>query len=98
MNVLKALDDKLPRGWKTALLALALVVALNYYFAQSASTALWLLSKLLTGGVVGYMLDRMAFPNDRPHQFDDRPNLKTEAWRRRAIIIAGCAVAAGVSA
>lgn len=93
-----ALDARLPRGWKVALVALILVAILAHWFSQSPSTAIWLVAKLLAGAFVGYIADRMGFPEGRPHLFIGQPELLREAWRRRAIIIAGCVVAAGVSA
>ena len=93
-----AIDAALPRGWKVAVAAIILAAIGVHYFALSLSTPLWLVTKLLAGAFVGYLADRMGFPDARPHLYKDQPELQQAAWRRRSVIIAGCVVAAGVSA
>ena len=91
------LDERLPRGWKMALVALILIAVATHYFSLSLSTPIYFVVKLTLGAVVGYCADRMAFPHDRVHEITD-PVLKGEAYRRRAVIVGAAMVAAGVSA
>lgn len=92
------IDDALPRGWKVALAAVVLMGIGVHYFALSLSTPLWLVTKLLAGAFVGLVADWMGFPDGRPHLFESGSEAQQAAWRRRSVIIAGCVVAAGVSA
>jgi hypothetical protein len=95
---LVVIDKALPRGWKVALAAVIAVGIGAHYFSMSLSTPLWLLTKLLLGGFVGLVVDWMGFPAGRPHFFEAGSEAQQAAWRRRSVVIAGCVVAAGVSA
>lgn len=92
------IDAALPRGWKTAAAAVMLVWVGVHFFAMNLSTPLWLVTKLLAGAFVGLVADWMGFPAGRPHLFEHGSEAQIAAWRRRSVIIAGCVVAAGVSA
>ena len=92
------IDEALPRGWKTALAALILVGIGVHVFALNWSTPLWLVSKLLMGGFSGLVVDWMGFPKGRPHLFAEGSPERLAAWDRRAKVIMGCVVAAGVGA
>lgn len=91
-------DAAMPRGWWMALIALVLCVIVVKYGGARWSTPVWLAAKLTIGAYVGYWADRMGFLGARPHELPPGSPEQQAAWRRRSVIIAACAVAAGVSA
>lgn len=93
-----ALDARMPRGWWMALLAVLACAFVVLYGQTAWTTPVWLFAKLSLGAVVGYWADRMGFPGARPHELPAGSPEQQSAWRRRSVIIAACAVAAGISA
>lgn len=69
------------------------VVIYHYDAPQKAGLSVFGISRIAMGGFVGYWVDRLCFRNeDRPHLLDGIA--RGTAWKRRAIIIAACIVAA----
>lgn len=93
-----ALDSRLPRGWWMALLAIVGCALVVLYGQTAWTTPVWLFAKLALGACVGYWADRMGFRGARPHELAPGSPEQQAAWRRRSVIIAACAVAAGISA
>jgi len=72
------------------LIAIAIVCWLN---PAKAGLTVFGIAKIALGAYIGYWSDRLCFrAEDRPHRLEGIA--KGTAWKRRAIIIAACVVAA----
>ncbi len=63
----------LPRMTKTAVLALALAVAVVLIAPQQLPVIVYKLALVVLAGVAGYILDRALFPYARPHILSPDP-------------------------
>ena len=83
------------RAWPLlALFGLSFVVVLFLNPAKAGLT-LFGISKIALGAYLGYLADRFGFrAEDRPHLQEGVA--KGTAWKRRAVIIAACVVAAAL--
>jgi hypothetical protein len=93
---------RLPRMTKTALVALALAVAVGVLAPRQLPVVVYKLALVVLAGVAGYILDRALFPYARPHEFAEQvaaPNvvrLFVLAQARRAVIVAVAMLAVGM--
>jgi hypothetical protein len=65
---LKAIDSKLPRLWKTSLATVLALVVLAWFATHMLGVVLNKTVLIALGAVLGYHIDRAAFPYGRPHE------------------------------
>lgn len=103
---------KAPRMTPTLLLGLALCLVIAFFSPQQLPVIGYKLALVALAGVVGYAVDRTAFPYARPHKYDldypicgpgDESGLPLSSWMpfvaaqlRRALIIAAAMLAVGL--
>lgn len=92
------------RAWPIAVVALAMFVIAAATSGISLAVTLYGFGKIAAAGYIGYWIDRLVFPYARPHHFRDADvdgsvyfsDLTPQI--RRAIVVAACVIAAGLSA
>jgi hypothetical protein len=94
---LAAKNERFPRLWKTAL-ATALALAVLGWLAIDQLGIIYKKSILVAvAAVLGYYIDRAAFPYARPHDFKDG-SIFAACMLRRAIIMAAVTLAMALGA
>lgn len=86
-------------GDKLRLWPLLVVFAIAFFIVLALNPAklgltIWGIAKLCLGLYIGYWGDRLAFPNARPHTLTGIE--AGTAWKRRALILAACVIAAAL--
>lgn len=93
MNI-ETVKDK-ARGLSLALAGGALFLIVALIAPHQVGLVVLAASRVLLGGFIGYWADRVFFPDGRPHAVNR--DIRHWAWIRRAIIVAGCALAMALS-
>lgn len=94
-SMLSKIRDRL-RASPWLLIGLLGVAWLVVFAPFKLGVLVWLGTKLCLAGYVGYWLDRVLFPYARPHEVDRERRVLASC--RRALIVAGALVAAGLQA
>lgn len=96
-NTLSTLDARLPRFWKTAILSLVGVALLAVVSVDQLGVIFKKSVLVSVAAVVGYYIDRAAFPYARPHEMMGGGSFNW-ATIRRAILIAATLLAFALGA
>ena len=86
----------MPRSWELWVVGLALGALMLWLFPQRLAGELGMVTRFALAGAAGYVVDRLSFPYSRPHE---AKSLEDQRRReiRRAVIIAGCMIGAGMA-